>query len=278
MSFDYKEWPYQRNLVVDFLESTKKKHNIVGLWESDITLIRELMQKFHDKEGVKISMNSYLVYVITQAVKEDPAIQTIFLPKKRKMAVFEGVDFNVIVENRLPNGKSVPTIYSLKDADKKSLAEICVELRSGAKAYKNKNDKVYKQRDKLARSPKWLRKRFWKQVDSHPKKRRAIRGTIGLTNLSRFSTLKGPAYAIPLSLHSFTVSVGNEFDTLVPSKNDPRGFEQRRKICLTGVSDHVVIDGIQATEFANKIDKKLQQAIGLDDNFLNEYITLLNEK
>ena len=66
--------------------------------------------------------------------------------------------------------------YTIRDADRKSLATICAELRGARKRNLLAEDPAIRLRGRLALFPRPLRLLFWKWVDFNPARRRRIRG------------------------------------------------------------------------------------------------------
>lgn len=271
---ELRDWPVYRNNVVDFLNYSRKRHHISGMWEVDITHTQQRIQEVQRQARVAISFNAYLIYLLSRAVMEHPEIQAVRVPFRRSIAVFDGVDVGTAVEFRVPGRNSIALPYTVREADRKSLAEICVEMRDASKRNLMETDPGIRWRAKLAHLPAPVRRMIWRWVDLDPARRRRVRGTFGLTNLNFLSDGMGPGFGIPMPLLTSGLCVGSTYERLEPCNDDPRGFRVARKLCLTFQVDHDVVDGAPGLRFARTFTRALESAEGLDDAFASELAAL----
>ncbi|MEO0771094.1 MAG: 2-oxo acid dehydrogenase subunit E2 [Cyanobacteria bacterium J06649_4] len=268
-------WPVLRNNVSDFLTQAKQVPQISATWEIDITKAHERIRQIQRQTRTAISFNAYLIFLISRSIQKYPEVQTIRVPWQRKMALYDGVDINTIVEQRLPDNTTFPAPYVVRNAESKSLAEICLEMRQASKRDLTNNEvnaKVRFGRERLAQLPGWLRRLFWAWVDANPARRRQVRGTFGLTNLNFLSHGLTAGFGHFLSNMSSSICIGSSYDRLVPNDKDPRGFVVRRHLCCTLAANHLVIDGAPLTRFAKTLTSALEAAEGLDEQFADDLI------
>lgn len=268
-------WPILRNNVSDFLTQAKQVPQISATWEIDITQAHERIRQIQRQTRIAISFNAYLIFLISRTIQKYPEVQTIRIPWRRKMALFDGVDINTIVEQRLPDNTPFPTPYVVRNAESKSLAEICLEMRQASKRDLTNNElnaEIHFRRERLAQMPSWLRRLFWTWVDSSPARRRQVRGTFGLTNLNFLSNGITAGFGHFLSNMSSSICIGSSYDRMVPNAEDSRGFVVRRHLCCTLAANHLVIDGAPLTRFAKTLTHALEAAEGLDEQFADDLI------
>lgn len=269
------DWPIIRNNVSDFLTQAKQVPQISATWEIDITQVHERIRQIQRQTRIAISFNAYLIFLISRTIQKYPEVQTIRVPWRRKMALYDGVDINTIVEQRLPDNTTFPAPYVVRNAESKSLAEICFEMRQASKRDLTNNElnaTVRFRREGLAQLPGWVRRLFWVWVDSSPARRRQVRGTFGLTNLNFLSHGLTAGFGHFLSNMSSSICVGSSYDRLVPNEEDSRGFVVRRHLCCTLAANHLVIDGAPLTRFAKTLTHALESAEGLDEQFTDDLI------
>lgn len=273
-SVHLREWPLYRNNISDFLHNAQRRKNICCCWEIDITAVLERMQRIQRETKVAISLNAYWLYQLARAVRQHPELQAVRVPFRRKIAQYDGVDVGCAVEQRVPGLGSIAVPYTIRNADKKSLAAICAELRSARKRNLLATDPAIRLRGKLAHLPRPLRLLFWKWVDLNPARRRRIRGTVGLTNLSYLADDRRPAFGVPLVLLPCNLAVGSIYKRLVPSDTDPRGFRVAQMLCLTLTVDHEIVDGAPMARFGRTLTRAIEDAEGLDATFAQELTRL----
>ncbi|MES2697351.1 MAG: 2-oxo acid dehydrogenase subunit E2 [Verrucomicrobiota bacterium] len=273
-----RDWPVYRNNISDFLHNAQRRKNISTWWEVDITEVSDRVQRIQRETRIAISLNAYWIYHLAQAVRKHPEMQAVRVPLRRKLAQFDGVDVGTVVEQRVPGLGSIVLPYTIRNADKKSLATICAELRGARKLNLLANDPAIRLRGRLAHFPRLLRLLFWKWVDFKPDRRRRIRGTVGVTNLSYLADDRRPAFGVPLVLQPTNLAVGSIYKRLVPCEKDPRGFRVATMLCLTLTVDHDVVDGAPMVRFARTFTYAVERAEGLDQAFTQELSQLFGKE
>ncbi|MBZ0199651.1 MAG: 2-oxo acid dehydrogenase subunit E2, partial [Ignavibacteriaceae bacterium] len=124
--------PKTRRTLVDVLEIGLKKHYTPALIEVDITLARQLLQKRKKLKGSKVSLLSWILKCVAQALDGNKIIQA--LPHKNKMIVFDDVDISIVVERESEAtyliNKKLAMPYIVRKVNEKSLPEIYNEIES----------------------------------------------------------------------------------------------------------------------------------------------------
>lgn len=263
-------WPVYRNNLSDFLYNAQRRKNISCWWEIDVTRVLEQVNRIQRDTKVAISLNAYWIFLFARAVRQHPQVQAVRVPWRRRTALFDGVDVGTAVEQRVPGHGSIALPYTIRNADKKSLAEICTELRGARKRNLIAEDPAIRMRARLAHFPRFARLLFWKWVDLDPARRRRIRGTVGVTNLSFLADDRRPASGLPLAILPANLAIGSIYDRLVPCTQDPRGFRTASMLCVTLTIDHEIIDGAPMVRFARTLTQSIERADGLDEAFAME--------
>lgn len=267
-----RDWPVYRNNISDFLHNAQRRKNIACCWEVEITGVLERIQRLQRETRGAISLNAYWLYQLARAVRQHPEVQAVRVPFRRQIAQYDGVDVGCAVEQRVPGLGSIAVPYTIRNADKKSLAALCAELRGARKRDLLGTDPAIRLRGRLAHLPRWLRLLFWKWVDLDPARRRRIRGTVGLTNLSYLSDDRRPAFGVPLVLLPCNLAVGAIYKRLVPCDRDPRGFRTASMICFTVTVDHEIVDGAPMARFGRRLTQAIEDCEGLDAAFAAELV------
>ncbi|MEM1127799.1 MAG: 2-oxo acid dehydrogenase subunit E2 [Bacteroidota bacterium] len=265
-------WPVYRNNVADLLAHAQRRPLISGLMEADVTETLHRIRTLQRRAGVGISLTAYLVYLLGQTTRRYPEMQAVRVPFRKKTARFHGVDVSTAVEHRLPGRGRLPVPYAVRDADRKSLAEICIELRTASKANLFEADPDLRLRARLAHLPRFVRRLFWRWVDLNPARRRRVRGTIGLSNLNGVTPFRRPGFVHAMTLLTTSLCVGALYDRLVPDADDPRGFRSSKRLCITLHCDHLLVDGAPMVRFAGSFLEALERGDGLDDELVDALI------
>ena len=277
VGFRVVDWPQTRNPVVDMLEVARRQHNISAAWEVDFTEAWTRMNQIRRATGLAVSLNAYLVHALAHTAKQHPMMQAVRWRRKGKIALYDGVDVGTPVEWTRPGQTPVAVGARIANADTKTLAQICVEMRRLAKEDPRSRPLV-QWRAKIGRYPAWVRRWIWTWIDAHPERRRKFRGTIALTNLNFLLDERQPVFGFPLSPYTTTLCVGSIYPRALPDPAAPHGVVFRRFLALTMTVDHDLLDGGLAARFARTLTFYLEAAGGLDDAFATELRTAFPRK
>ena len=260
-------FPKIRELVIDLVRTGYKTHTIHGLIEVDISKPQAVIREYQRRIRHSISFSAYLIYCISRAAEKHPLIHA-YRKGKKELIFFDDVDVNTLFEKTKPDGVVVPVGYIYRAANKKSLAEINYESRVTLKD-SLMNDKGVKRRARMLKLPAILRKLLWKIIESDPYKLKDHRGTIGFTNVGFFFGSR-PGWAVPIT-PSTAIAVGGTYDKLVLKNGVP---QNQRTLCLTISVNHDIIDGAPATRFGEMLATLIEDAAGLDEQFIEESLKL----
>lgn len=254
-SYQEKDWPPLRNLIVDFLSSSARQHNISGFFEVDITSIKEKIAVQQKEDRKAYSFVAYLLWCYGQTVDLNKEIHA--FRKGKKLVLFDDVDINFVLEKRKKDGSKIPVAYILRAANKKTFIEINDEIRLAQKS-DLVNNEIVKKRHQLSKYPRWIRQYFWRKIEKNPLLHKKHRGTVGLTTLNMMSSNR-PFWAHPITPMPCTIAIGGIF-------NKPKYIngvlEERKIMCATITVNHDITDGAPATRFGEAFCQMVESPEG----------------
>ena len=254
------EIPFSRHrrAIVDYLDSAWRKHTIRGMGDLDVTDIRRAIRKYRRQTGNELSLTAYLLFVYSRAIAENPSVQA-SRKGSRKLVIFDDVDISTIVERRV-GGEVQPTVYIVRQADKKTLAEIQEEITAAQSsqvqsAFAGENlGRVFEG------LPKFVRRLVFYIMTRNPSLKKKILGTVGFTSVSMFIIANG--WPVIITPHTLSIALGG-----LGRKPGVVGksIEPREMLAVTVSMDHDVIDGAPAARFLHQLNQMYQKCYGLED-------------
>ena len=159
-------------------------------------------------------------------------------------------------------GEKRPTIYTLRNANNKTLEEIESEI---SKAAGRKNTGVFTDHDEknpgtfFSRMPRFVRKAILKYVLYYnPFLRKKVFGTASFSSVGMFGDISG--WGIPLTSHAIHFVAGGIGKKPRFIKGE---LKNRELLSVTMSIDHDFIDGAPATRFAMGLMKMAKEGYGL---------------
>ncbi len=253
-----------RRIWLNTLDMTWHQHNIYGLLEVDVSLIRRFIDRHKAHTGETLSFTGYVAYCVAQAVQENKAVQAVRRGRKQ-LIHFDDVSIGLMVEGVI-DGQPALMGHVIREANHKSYLEIHREIREVQSKPVPSNRGM----------PGWFRSGMllpWPLSQAFrgllklaawwdPALTVAMGGTVSVTAIGMFG--KGHSgWGISPSAQSLTVVVGST--TLKPVVVDGR-IEPRDILNLTLVFDHDVIDGGPATRFTRTLVELIESGYGLDSD------------
>lgn len=261
--YELRPWPKLRDALLTFLEA-HRPHTYYGFTEADVTEALAAIERLRKEQRLAISFHAYLLYCLAQASRDHPGVLS--YRKGRHILTFGDIDIGTTIERRLPDGRRIPVAYVLRNAERKSLAEINWELREAARR-DPAADETIGQRRRLLALPAFVRNLVRRRMMRDPLLLRRLFGTIGCTNLQIVGSKRG-GFALPPNIHTVTVAVGWVTDRLLPAADGTP--QARRMLCLSCGVDHAVIDGIPISLWSQSFHERLESAAGLDQTLVEE--------
>jgi pyruvate/2-oxoglutarate dehydrogenase complex dihydrolipoamide acyltransferase (E2) component len=255
-----KNFSAKRQVIIDLLEVGKKKSMISAIGEVDVTDALEILDRYKQKTGDKISFTSFVCCAWAHTIKDHPRIN-VHRKGRKKIIIFDDVDVAVVVERRI-EGKFQPTSYIVRAANTKSVLEIHNEVRA-AQAVKTDNMATETQKGTagiVAMMPRFLRRIIFYFMSKNPFIKKEIFGNVGLTAIGMFTQRGGTA--IPLTAHDMTCVVGGiERKPWVVDDE----VKIRNVLMATITMDHDIIDGGPATRFIDEFRERIRNCYGLEE-------------
>ena len=220
-----------------------KKHTMIGLIEVDVTDARSQIRAA-SRSGDSVSFTAWLTSCVARTADEVPEAHAL-RRGRRGLVCFRTVDIALPVE-RLVDGRPVPLVTVIRDAARKSPAEIRTEIDGArGKAVGGEADFVLSEHRHSQRAmkifyrlPQILRLVIMRRILQNPFRRQAEMGTIIITTVGAAGRF--PGWIIPKTIHNLAVGVGSitKKPRVVGSAILPRDI-----LHLTLLFDHDVIDG-----------------------------------
>ena len=91
----YEVKPFDRQIIVEFMEQGIRKHNIAGLFEVDVTAGRQFIRDYEARTKKELSFTAWITKCIAQAVTEHKHVHAIVSGKK--LIIFNDVYISVMV-------------------------------------------------------------------------------------------------------------------------------------------------------------------------------------
>ncbi len=237
------------------------------LTETDALAAISSLQK---KLRIAVSFHAYFLYCLVRAANEFRGVNT--YRHGKKLIEFDDIDILTPIDKRLPHGVRIPVGHIVRAAQSKTLAQINWELRHAVRAVDLGHDAAVAQRRRIARLPKFVRRLISRRIQNDPFLLKKLHGTIALTSVNR-KNFPGPYYPITPTAHTLTMAIGSLVER--PRITRDGRVEIRKTLCVSGAADHEIVDGMLLTEFVNRLETMLASAEGLDDQFVQETLTLL---
>ncbi len=255
--------PVARRQVIDFFAEAWRSHSIRALFDVEVGRARQAIREYRRRTGGDLSLSSYLLYCFVQALDRSRELQA-HIKAGRTTVVFDDIDVSTIVE-RSVGGRMVPTVYVLREANRKSLAEIHAEIEEARNAT---GDSLFtttasaRRRgaaSALALLPSFLRRRVLRYVlRRNPLLKKRLFGTVSFSTVHMYGLGRG--YGIPITPHPVHLMVGGISRQPTLARGELR---EREELAVTLTLDHDVADGAPAARFIMDFKRRLQRADGL---------------
>ncbi|MHA2235676.1 MAG: 2-oxo acid dehydrogenase subunit E2 [Candidatus Thorarchaeota archaeon] len=236
------------------------KHYQQALLEFDVTDARMEIRRLKERTGEKLSFTGWIIKCIAQAVSEFKHIQA--YRKGGRLIIFNDVDVGLTLEREVDEEKVV-TGYVIRKANEKTLLEIHNDIRaaqkaiiSGALVGDGEDSRTVARIQSL---PRILKRGFLWWYRRNPVMRKRTQGTVGLSSVGMFGSIRG----WPLVLGPYPVFFGvggvTEKVRVVDNRMEPRDF-----LAMSVMLDHDSVDGADAARFLVRLGELLQNSYGIE--------------
>lgn len=263
-------WPAIRNTVESLLLQ-HRPHTCYGFGEADVTTALARIAAYQRELRIAVSFHAFILHCLALAAAEHPAVLT--YRYRRKLITFENVDVGTAIDHHLPDGVRLPVGYTVRLAQTKSLADINWELRQVLRTRQFDSEGL-RLRRRVGNWPKILRRLVSWRIGRNPFLLHRFHGVIGLTNLQS-SGLHTPFYALPTNIFTLTLAIGSIVKR--PTIHNDQSHSVKKIVCLTAGADHLVVDGMALSKFAQRLIQLMESGAGLDGQFLLETRQLMQQ-
>jgi hypothetical protein len=261
------DWPRIRDLVSLFLRF-QKPYTIFGHSEFDITNVMDKIELIQKEHSIPLTLNTYMIYALSRVSMMHEKSRTYKF--KKKQIVFKNVDVALPILKTLPNKVKIPVVYIVKQANKKSLSEIHLELRKAGKS-SLAEDKNVKFRRALVKLPIFMQAWMYAYIFRSPIRMKKLFGTIGITNI-HYPGYDDPFIGYPPNIYTCQYSLANISEKFLPDENKQPVL--RKVLGVAAGMDHQIMDGMCVTGMSKTMADFLREASGLDEAFVSDFKNL----
>ena len=126
VGYSARPWPPLRNAVETVLQ-LHRPYTTWGMCEADVTEAVAAIRRLQRQLKCAISFHAYIIYCLAQAAKQHPGV--LCFRFKKQLITFDDADISTLIDKRFPGGVRMPAVYTVRQAQNKSLAQINFELR-----------------------------------------------------------------------------------------------------------------------------------------------------
>ena len=252
---------YRKNIEIVVKEAWRKRR-FNSILEIDVTNARNIIKKYKDKKGFKISFTGWVIKCVAQTMSEYKEFNS-YKHGNSKILIFDDVDVAIPVE-RFFDGKTRPMAYIIRKANEKNVIEITNEIRAVQTQKIDESTQVLGEKiskfEKFALNAPILLKKFiiWLLNDNAKLKKKHF-GTTAVTAIG----MKGkfPGWIIPLGGVATTLfAVGGI--TKKPGVINNK-IKIREYLHFTITTDHDLIDGGPLVRFTERLVNLMESGFGL---------------
>ncbi|MHC1775468.1 MAG: 2-oxo acid dehydrogenase subunit E2 [Lentimicrobium sp.] len=260
MGYEIKKLSSFRLLSIYGYEAIGSGHNMHALVEFDVTDIRQQL-RLQRKNGLNVTFFGFMLSSIARTIDEHRELNHI--RRGKKLYFFDEVDIDIPIELEV-NGVLTPRKYIVKDAAKKTIPEISMEIETAKKSWKASGnageDDRWAQRwiQFSAVCPKWLFKIIARQFSKNPFMLKKGFGTTYVSSVSGFSNVSG--YILPYFAGQYrplAFAIGNTVRKPGIAGNE---IKIREYLSMTITINHDLVDGAPAARFINRLKQRIEGA------------------
>ncbi|WP_277554081.1 2-oxo acid dehydrogenase subunit E2 [Halobaculum limi] len=248
----------QQRLTGDYMRMARKRSNVHGLVEVDVTDTREQIRTIEDETGVDLSFTAFIIYCLAITVDEQPHIHR-YHDWRGRIHEFDDVDINVLVERDI-DGERIGVPHIIRAANRRTVRSIHYEIRRVQEETSARTGTGVARL--VHRLPGIVRRQLWRLPQLFPSLWKRLAGTVAVTSVGMFGT--GNGWAISPTNYTLQLTVGGigTKPRLIDGELRSREF-----LSLTITFDHDVVDGAPATRFVQCLNDHLEAGTGLDAAF-----------
>jgi pyruvate/2-oxoglutarate dehydrogenase complex dihydrolipoamide acyltransferase (E2) component len=248
--------PRMRQVYVDSLHLSHRKHTIHGLIEADVTLVRRTIAAHKARTGETLSFTAFVLGCLGRAVDGNRYMHAL-RSWRNQLVLFDEVDVATMFEVQAGDER-FPLAHVIRGVNKRPFREIHDEIRSFQTARKRQPNPYERLLPLYTLVPGPLRRLVWKALFRSPHLAKQNVGTTTLTAVGMFG--EGGGWGITMPLYTLGVTLGGIVQRPVPVGGQ---IEAHEYLCVTLSFDHDIIDGGPATRFTQHFKELLESGHGL---------------
>lgn len=239
--------------------SQNKRSGIHCVTEVDVSVPRQLIRRYRDKNGEGISFTAYIAKCLSDTLEKYPEMNSFI--RRNQLVILEDITISVLVEREI-EGDSIPEPVSIVAAQKKSMLEIHNEVRT-AQAVQSDQLGDLTGASWIRFIPRFLLKTFIRIADRNISMAKKY-GKVAITAIGMFS--QEATWFIPHGTATILLTIGSISTKQIKTDEGP---EWREFLHLTATFDHDIIDGAPAARFMKTLVNNLSTANNLKSLFPN---------
>jgi pyruvate/2-oxoglutarate dehydrogenase complex dihydrolipoamide acyltransferase (E2) component len=263
--FQVSPWPHLRNAVIQ-AANNERPHAIYAAGAIDGTAALERIAELRRATRVALSLHAYVLGCVARAAAEHRMLHA--FRHGKKLITFDALDVGTIIDQHASDKlrTRLPVVYVVRDAARKSIAQINWEIRCAARTDLGKNpDVAYRRR--LTTLPAPVQKIMFRRLLRDPWLHRRFFGTLGFTS-TQSPGFDRPVHAFVTNIHTATIAMGNVHSQFLPDENGQPVL--RRMLDMAGSFDHDMVDGMLLSRFGLAVAQRIESCDGLGDDFIRE--------
>jgi hypothetical protein len=228
-------------------------NHMYGLLEVDVTCIRQNLKELR-RQHKAVSFTAWIIKTIGDCIDRNKYAQAMLLGKK-KLLIFNDVDFALPVERRIGNNY-IPYPHFIRAANKKSVYEIDKEIEEEVNKKFYTDDPLFNGSklkklgfDLYCAIPQFIRLWIMRIILRSPFKTKKVCGTVGITTVNISGRVSG--WIMP-TRNAYNLYFGIGSITKKPLVIDDE-IKIRDVLNLTVCFNHDTIDGTPARRFMSDL-------------------------
>ncbi len=267
---EIKRLPWNSATASDIMEAGRRRHHVTGLVELDVTVARDRLRALRARTGESLSFTGWLAHCLGQALSEHRPLNS-HRHGRGRMVTFDDVDVTLIVE-RAAGGANRPLPFVLRQADRKSVADISREIRAvqtstvaedemvlGGGGWAHRLARLPGLAALYALVPSPVRLLFWKALSRDAFAAKRIMGTAGITAVGMMGKVWG--WPLTVGVHTVDLAVGS---IVRRPAVVGEAIASRELLPVTVLVDHDLVDGAPAARFVARLAELVEACYGLE--------------
>jgi pyruvate/2-oxoglutarate dehydrogenase complex dihydrolipoamide acyltransferase (E2) component len=245
-----------RQVYVDTLHISHRKHTIHALIEADVTAARRIIADHKARTGETLSTTAFVLTCLGQAIDRNRYMHAL-RNWRGQLVLFDEVDVTTMIEVRAGDER-FPLPHVIRAVNQRGFRDIHDEIRGHQAAREQRPNPYQRLLPLYTFIPGPIRRLAWKALYRSPHLAKQNVGTTILTSVGMFG--QGAGWGIMMPLYTLGVTLGSIAQRPVLAGD---GVGVRQHLCITLSFDHDIVDGAPAARFAQHFKELLESGHGL---------------